>query len=268
MSTWRTKTYSLQLAHRGQLRFKLRKFKTLKSRRSTKIKQIVIPVYDAPIREIAVQWLPRTAKPNSIVQLLLPSTMVVIGLLGIGLFTLKLTAAQALSPSPVKTFTATKNIAPKTQYFSLPYSQPTHLSISSVNIDADLIAVGLDINKSIEMPPLFSWKAGWYNQSPAPGQIGPAIIVGHLDTYKNISVFWRLGQVKPGDLIKIQRQDDKTASFKVTGLAQYDQNNFPTNKVYGNINYAGLRLITCGGPFDRSTGHYTKNTVVFAALLN
>lgn len=168
---------------------------------------------------------------------------------------------------PAKTFATPVKILAAAKPKFLPRSEPTHITIPSVGIDTGVISVGQDASGGIQMPPLFDMTTGWYNLSPTPGEKGPAIIVGHVDTYKGISVFWRLREVQPGDMVEIARADGKVAKFKVEALKQFEQSNFPTSEVYGNIDHAGLRLITCGGAFDHSSGQYTQNTVVYASLI-
>lgn len=149
----------------------------------------------------------------------------------------------------------------------LPKSDPTHITVAAVGIDAPVTPVGKDEAGGIQMPPTLDWTTGWYTGSPSPGQKGPSIIVGHVDTYKGISVFWKLRDVKPGDEISILRADGKTVKYRVTELKQFEQANFPTKEVYGNIDHAGLRLITCGGTFVKATESYTQNTVVYADMI-
>ena len=180
-------------------------------------------------------------------------------------FTIQALKARALEPA--KQFNISTHSQGTNVYQSFPASIPTSISIPSQNISANIIPVGQTEDGSIQMPPLFDWTTGWYQDSPMPGQIGPSIIVGHVDNYKNISVFWRLRYVQPGDMINITRQDGRTIYFKVAALEQFDQASFPTSKVYGNIPNAGLRLITCGGSFNNSTASYTQDTVVFANLV-
>ncbi len=150
---------------------------------------------------------------------------------------------------------------------TLAKSTPTHITIASQQIDVDLVPVGLAPDGSIELPPVLDWVAGWYNYSPTPGELGPAVIVGHVDNYEGPSVFWQLRNVQAGDTVDVAREDGSVAHFKITQLAEYDQNNFPTETVYGNTANAELRLITCSGTFDTVTQHYTQNTVVYAQLI-
>lgn len=148
---------------------------------------------------------------------------------------------------------------------SFTRSEPVSLHIPDVGIETSLVFVGQKDDGTMEVPKSYDI-AGWYNLSPAPGELGPAIIVGHVDSFRGPAVFWRLSQLIPGQFIEVKRADGITVKFKVDAVKQFDQNNFPSEEVYGNIDYAGLRLITCGGQFNRSTGHYSHNTVVYASI--
>lgn len=149
----------------------------------------------------------------------------------------------------------------------LSASKPKHITISRLGIDYDIIELGQNPDETMETPPLFEKVAGWYKYSPTPGEIGPSIIVGHIDTYKGPSVFWRLRELQAGDEISITREDNSVVKFKVTGLKQFEQSNFPTEEIYGNTEESELRLITCGGTFDKKTLHYSENTVAFATMV-
>lgn len=146
---------------------------------------------------------------------------------------------------------------------SLPRSLPTSVVIPSIGVNANVLSVGQDDKGSIDVPgPL---DVGWYNLSPTPGEIGPAILVGHVD-YVTIgpAVFWSLRDMQPGATIQVARQDGTNVAFTVEKVASYDQENLPTDQIYGNINYPGLRLITCTGDFNYVTHHYSNNLVVYA----
>lgn len=145
-------------------------------------------------------------------------------------------------------------------------SEPTELDIPDVGIRTSVTTVGRNADNTIQVPDSYE-AAGWYRYSPTPGEIGPTIIVGHVDSYRGPAVFWRLSQLQPTQLVKVKRADGQTVTYQVTDVKQFDQNNFPTNEVYGNISYAGLRLITCGGVYNRATNHYSHNTVVYAAMV-
>lgn len=147
-------------------------------------------------------------------------------------------------------------------------SRPVHLKIAALDIDADLVTVGLTADGSIAVPKGRTIdQPAWFDQSPTPGQYGPSVIVGHIDTVRGPSVFFRLGALKPGDAIVITRADHRTATFVVDGLKQYPQRNaIPALPVFGGDNAVpGIRLITCSN-FDHSTGHYRGNLVVFGHL--
>ena len=137
------------------------------------------------------------------------------------------------------------------------------ITIPSIGVDASIIKLGL-ASKGILQVPTSGAIAGWYTGSPTPGEIGPSIIVGHVDMSGKLGVFFHLKDLKIGAKIDVQRQDGSTVAFAVTAMASYLKSQFPTEKVYGNTNFAGLRLITCGGKFDSKTGHYLSNIVVFA----
>lgn len=143
---------------------------------------------------------------------------------------------------------------------------PKTLVIPDINVATSFVTIGKQTDGTMDVPKSYD-VSGWYRYSPLPGEIGPAVIVGHVDSKEGPAVFWRLRELKPGQLIVINRTDGKTAKFKVTNVEQFDQDQFPTERVYGNIDYAGLRVITCGGWFERSIQRYSHNTVVFATMV-
>jgi sortase (surface protein transpeptidase) len=108
--------------------------------------------------------------------------------------------------------------------------------------------------------------AGWYSRGPSPGALGPAVIAGHVTWNGAPEVFYRLSTMRRGDQVSVTRKDGKTAVFTVTRVAQFSKSRFPTREVYGQIDHAGLRLITCGGTYDAARGKYLDNVVVFAKL--
>ncbi len=128
--------------------------------------------------------------------------------------------------------------------------------------------MGLEPNGTIQVPPLFAdpGEAAWYRYSPTPGQVGPSVIVGHVDNIYGPAVFFRLGALRPGNKIDVTLADGVVATFVVDGVRSYPKAHFPTAVVYGPTDYPALRLVTCGGPFDTSTRQYLDNTVVFASL--
>lgn len=127
--------------------------------------------------------------------------------------------------------------------------------------------LGQNADGTVQVPPLGTDSpAGWYQKSPTPGQQGPSVILGHVDAAAGPSVFYNLGKLRAGDQIAVTRADNTVAIFTVDKVAEYPKAAFPQFTVYGNTINAQLRLITCGGTYDRSIGHYVNNIVVFASL--
>ena len=146
-------------------------------------------------------------------------------------------------------------------------SPPVALTIPSVKIRTEgIVDLGLDKNGKLEAPADFD-RAGWYAAGPTPGEFGPSVIGAHVDSKAGPAVFYRLGALKKGATVLVTRKDGSTARFVVDRVARYSKSNFPTATVYGDTHgRAELRLITCGGAFDQSTGHYVDNIVAFAHL--
>jgi Sortase domain len=156
---------------------------------------------------------------------------------------------------------------------ALARSLPVSVAIPAIGVDSRLLYVGLNPDGTIAVPPLnhppLTDEAAWYKYSPTPGQLGPSIIEGHVDSLSGgPSVFFRLGALKPGDLVSITLADRRVAVFKITGVRLYLKSRFPTSTVYGSTGYAALRLITCGGSFDERSHHYSSNIVAFASLVS
>ncbi len=149
---------------------------------------------------------------------------------------------------------------------SITAPRPVRLAIPAIEVDSDLMNLGLDSNGALEVPP-GGFPAGWYSGSPVPGELGPAVIAGHVDWGGEPGVFFRLHELAPGDEIVADRTDGLTEVFRVASVERYAKAAFPTARVYGNIDHPGLRLITCGGEFDTSVHSYRDNTVVFADLV-
>lgn len=152
----------------------------------------------------------------------------------------------------------------------LAASVPTFLDVPSIGVHHGLIQLGQDPDGTLQVPPLSDVAVpGWDRYSPAPGQLGPAVILGHIDAAtQGRGVFYSLGALKPGDTVSITRADHTVAVFRVDGVNEYPKGNFPTLTVYGNTPDAQLRLITCGGPFDATAHSYIDNIVAFATLIS
>ena len=146
---------------------------------------------------------------------------------------------------------------------------PVSVSIPAIDVESELLSLGLNPDGTLAVPqpgPDYD-KAAWYQGSPRPGEIGPAVIEGHVDSAENgPSVFYRLGALVAGDRVDVTRADGTVATFEVYDVRVVPKDDFPTLDVYGNTDGPELRLITCGGPFDSTAGSYEDNVVVFAAL--
>ena len=144
-------------------------------------------------------------------------------------------------------------------------SEPVRIEIPELGVTSDVMDLGLQSDGSMEVPP-GAYPAGWYTGAPTPGELGPAIIAAHVDWNGEPGVFYEIDKLEPGDDVIIRREDGSTAVFKVDRVDQYPKDEFPTDTVYGNIDHAGLRLITCGGDFDDDENSYVDNIVVYASL--
>ena len=143
-------------------------------------------------------------------------------------------------------------------------AEPASLVIPAIGVSTALVHLGLTSTGALQVPPTTAI-AGWYTGSPRPGAIGSAVIAGHIDSYQGPGVFYRLSQLRRGDRVYVRRADGTLAVFKVTEVQMYPKDAFPTTAVYGATPTPQLRLITCGGTFDYSTGSYLSNTVVYAS---
>ncbi|MFJ6067263.1 class F sortase [Streptomyces tendae] len=149
---------------------------------------------------------------------------------------------------------------------ALPPSPPDRVRVPAIGVDAPLTGLGLTGTGSLDVPPAEKKNlAGWYEAGTTPGETGTAIVAGHVDNAEGPAVFYRLGALEKGAEIEIDRRDGGVAVFTVDAVEVYATDAFPDEKVYGAADRPELRVITCGGPYSRSTG-YQGNVVVFAHL--
>ena len=169
-----------------------------------------------------------------------------------------LTRLDPNAAAPVPTLPAAPPMQPAT---------PRRLIIPKIGVNAPIRSVGLDRRGAIQVPPVDDPNlVGWYRYGPTPGQAGPAVMLGHKDTRTRSAVFSRAHELRHGDTIEVVRMDGTVAIFTVGGVEQANKDVFPTHRVYGDAATAELRLITCGGTYDRTTGHYTDNIIVYATM--
>ncbi|MGE5829165.1 MAG: class F sortase [Micromonosporaceae bacterium] len=172
-------------------------------------------------------------------------------------------APPAPLPEPVVGSTS----APAVAAAGLDRSRPVKISIPRIKLLAWVDEIGLAPNGALEEQSFSTAShAAWYAGGPSPGEVGPAIITGHVDTKDSIAVFFYLSRLRPGDDVVITRADNRKLTFTVDWLGSFPKAQFPSDLVYGSTAYPALRLITCGGQFDRKTLSYPDNIVVFAHL--
>ncbi|MGH3280760.1 MAG: class F sortase [Acidimicrobiales bacterium] len=153
---------------------------------------------------------------------------------------------------------------------TMPRSVPTHITIPAIGVNHDVRPAGLNPDGTLHTPPLtqVQWPV-WYEYSPTPGELGPSVIVGHIDSATaGPGVFFRLGAMKAGDTISVRREDGSTARFIVYKTAEYKKTDFPTHAIYGDTDRAELRLISCGGAFNSADRSYVDDIVIYAMLTN
>jgi sortase (surface protein transpeptidase) len=151
---------------------------------------------------------------------------------------------------------------------ALGRSVPRTLDVPSIGVHTKLISLGLESDGTVEVPPLRGdAPAGWYKNLSTPGEAGPAVLLGHVDSARDgPAVFYRLRELRRGAKISVQRADGSTAHFAVRSVVSYPKDEFPTEAVYGPQPDAQLRLVTCGGSFDTLRRRYRDNIVVYATL--
>jgi hypothetical protein len=144
---------------------------------------------------------------------------------------------------------------------------PVRIDIPRIGVSSSLDRLGRKQDGTVETPPLRrAAVAGWYELGPRPGDPGSAVILGHVDSDRAPAVFFRLRELRRGDEVRVGRADGSVLRFVVERTEQFPKKRFPTDDVYYPTLTPGLRLVTCGGLFDHSIGHYKSNIIVFAAL--
>ncbi|MDQ2586652.1 class F sortase [Saccharothrix yanglingensis] len=145
---------------------------------------------------------------------------------------------------------------------------PVEVRIPALGARSSLVPLGLDADGTAEVPPLDRpLQAGWYKHGPAPGDTGPAVLLGHVDGRGEPGIFHDLAKLVPGDRVEVVRHDRTTATFTVRRVDRVPKDRFPTDTVYGETATPQLRLITCGGAFDPSSGDYRDNVIAYADLV-
>lgn len=197
----------------------------------------------------------RSSSPNSWTPLII--VLVLIGVFGIGVGLAQF--GDLRLPSLPNIFAGTRANGP------LDRSTPTRLTIPAIDLRAKVTMVGKADDGSIATPdddPVGS--TGWYDLGPSPGEMGTAVIVGHVDTKTSGAVFAKLNQLTAGSTIQVRRADWKIATFTVDSMDMYPKTSFPANKVFARSDRPRLALITCGGQWLGGTVGYASNLIVMA----
>jgi hypothetical protein len=194
-----------------------------------------------------------------------------------GLTQLVIGASPAAPPAPPQRPAAAAGLSIRVPSFAGPSSArsaglapsvPVRLQIPVIGVDTSLMSLGLNADGTVQVPPLRAdAPAGWYRNLRTPGEVGPAVILGHVDTaHDGPAVFFRLPELRPGDRVTVVRADGRAAVFGVERVVEVPKTDFPTDDVYGPVDYPALRLVTCGGAFDHTHHEYRGNILVYARL--
>jgi hypothetical protein len=140
---------------------------------------------------------------------------------------------------------------------------PVRLRIPALHVNSAVQRLGLQADGTVEVPKRID-VAGWYDGGPRPGQPGPAVILGHVDSRNGPGIFFDLSTVRPGTLVRVDRADGSTVTFRVRKVTRVSKTSFPTDLVYAPSLDPTLRLVTCGGSFDHTRGSYRDNVIAFA----
>jgi Sortase domain len=146
-------------------------------------------------------------------------------------------------------------------------SVPVAVRIPAIGLAVWLTELGLNANGTVAVPTSVQ-VPGWFSPGPSPGQVGSAVLLGHVDSYKGPGVFFKLRTLQPGNQIQVNLADGVIATFQVTSVVQYQKTAFPDQKVYGSNGSSELQLVTCGGAFDTQSGHYLSNIVVYSSFVS
>lgn len=177
---------------------------------------------------------------------------------------LALAACQSSPPSPIDV--RSLGTVPDTVTSPFPSTpavgRPVAIRVPVIDVHAEIVEVGLQADGAMEVPDF--GLAGWYDLGPRPGEPGPAVVVAHVDSRAGPDVFHRLRELHTGDRVQVRDDVGNVRHFEVTHLEQTPKDALPVERIWDDTTEPVLRLITCGGSFDRSTGHYRDNVIVYA----
>ena len=171
--------------------------------------------------------------------------------------------SEAANRGPTASPAETAEREPNPSQAGKEAADPRRIEVPAIGVSARVIELGLNADRTLEVPKRYE-QTGWWKGGPEPGERGAAVIAGHVDSKTGPAVFHRLEQLRAGDEIRVQRTDDTQARFVVRRLERHPKDDFPTREVYARTDEPTLRLVTCSGDFDASTGHYVDATIVLA----
>jgi sortase (surface protein transpeptidase) len=189
-------------------------------------------------------------------------------LAGVGSFAVGMDGSDHALPGPTPSPAAVKAAVATPQMvtaLATNRSVPLMLRIPAIGLSVSLGTLGLAADGTVEVPST-AQQAGWFRLGPTPGQVGSAVILGHVDSYQGPGVFFQLRTLAAGDQVDVDLSDGVTAQFTVNTVASYSKLQFPAQRVYGSHGSSALQLVTCGGVFDHQTGSYLSNIVVYTSL--
>jgi sortase (surface protein transpeptidase) len=176
-------------------------------------------------------------------------------------------APVAFAAARREAFAGREDKPPHRRWLAKQEPRPVKIVIPAIGVSAPIIRLARNRDGTMQVPASFS-QAGWFRPGPEPGEIGPAVIVGHVDSRSGPGVFFRLRALERGDRIRVELADGRTLRFAVTSTRDASKHRFPSKLLFARTPRPTLRLVTCGGRFDSSTGHYVDNHVVFAWLIS
>ena len=197
---------------------------------------------------------------------------VVLLLIGSGLLAVGIAASgeplAGPAAAPQASLSAAGNTTPSTTPSEVvARSVPVALRIPAIDVSVSLSTLGLNPDKTVQVPTKFQ-EPGWYRLGPTPGQVGSAVILGHVDDKEGPAVFYRLKSLRAGDKVEVSLASGLVVHFVVTKVATYLKAQFPARLVYASRGYSALSLVTCGGQFDNRAGSYLSNVVVYTTLVS
>lgn len=192
--------------------------------------------------------------------------MLAASVLAVGVFTIALSWPAADPHSVVLSKLHRVTDSPVSASPFIRVSLPEHLAIPAIGVNVAIGRLGLQPDGQV-MVPATTHTVGWYVHGPPPGQVGSAVILGHVDSYLGPGVFFDLKSLTAGETIVVTEANGTMLHFRVNRVVQYAKSNFPDQLVYGPHGVRSLQLVTCGGTFDHATGSYESNIVVFSTLV-